>query len=364
MSDAEIAFTKLAEKRAAMQTADSNHAQTNPARSEAPPSPAHIFETLAFGHARVEALKAGIELELFTRIAEGLHTAEQLGARCGASERGVRTLCDFLVINGFLTKSSAGYDVTADTGLFLDNRSPAYFGSVAKFLASRQNVERFAAMIDCVRAGHAVSDISNEAYEWMTFAQAMIPLMAPVAAATAEVVNVKNAGPIRVLDIAAGHGEFGLALARKNRDAQIVAIDFSEVIAIAIKRANEAGCGNRYTTLEGNAFDLDLGGPYDIVLLPNFLHHFPPEKVERFLVKVASVVKEDGLLVTVEFIPNDDRVSPPAAGMFSMMMLVVADGDAYTFAELDNMLRRAGFSKNRAYPALPTPQTIIVSERA
>jgi len=347
-----------------MQTADKAHAQTNPAGSEGPPSPAHIFDTLAFSHARVDALKAGIELELFTRIAEGLHTAEQLGARSGASERGIRTLCDFLVVNGFLTKSNAEYDLTADTALFLDSRSPAYLGGVAKFIASRHSAERSAQLIDCVRAGHAISDISNNVDEWVTFAQAMVPLAALVAAATAEVLNVENAGPIRVLDVAAGHGEFGLALARKNPEAHIVGVDFPEVVALARKRAAEAGLGDRYTTLEGSAFDLDLGGPYDIVLLPNFLHHFRPEKIERFLGKVAGVLKKGGRVATVEFVPNDDRVSPPAAAMFSMTMLLGADGDAYTFAELDNMLRRAGFAKNRAYPAFPTPQTIIVSERA
>jgi len=347
-----------------MQTADMDHAKAGPASGEAAPNPAHILDTLMFGHARVDALKAAIELELFTRIAEGLRTAKQLGARCGASEHGIRTLCDFLVVNGFLTKAGAEYDLTTDSRLFLDSRSPAYFGGVARFLASRNIAKRSAAMIDCVREGRAISDMSNDVDEWVTFAQAMVPLAALVATTTAEILKVENAGPMRVLDVAAGHGEFGIALARKNPEAHVVGLDFPEVIALARNRADEAGLRDRYTTLEGSAFDLDLGGPYDIVLLPNFLHHFRPEKIERFLARVAGALKKDGRVATVEFVPNDDRVSPPPAAMFSMIMLLGADGDAYTFTELDNMLRRAGFAKNRAYPAHPTPQTIIVSERA
>lgn len=343
-----------------METLDTSHAL----EAASGPSPARILDTLLFSHARADALKAAIELELFTAIAEGWRTSEPLAERCDASERGIRTLCDFLVVNGFLAKSNGAYDLTPDTRLFLDSRSPAYFGSVAQFLAARHSVERSATILECVRTGRAALDLSADVDRWVTFAHAMVPMMAPVAAATAQILGVENAGPIRVLDVAAGHGEFGLAIARKNGAAHIVGLDFPDVVAVARGRAHDAGLGDRYETLEGSAFDLDLGGPYDIVLLPNFLHHFNPEQIERFLKKVAAAVKADGRVATVEFVPNDDRVSPPAPAQFSMTMLINADGDAYTLAELEGMLRSAGFGKSSAYPALPTPQTIIVSERA
>src|SRR5437667_6788208 len=50
------------------------------------------------------SMKAAIELEIFTAIAEGNVTAATIAKRCEAAERGVRTLCDFLTIHGFLTK--------------------------------------------------------------------------------------------------------------------------------------------------------------------------------------------------------------------------------------------------------------------
>jgi SAM-dependent methyltransferase len=332
-----------------MQTVEISRAKAVPSAGAPQPTPARIFDTLLFSHARADALKAALDLELFTAIAEGWRTAEPLAKRCQASERGICTLCDFLVVDGFLTKSSG---------------DPLYFGSVAQFIAARHNAEHSATILESVRTGRAVSDISDEVDKWVNFAQAMVPMVALVAGATAGILDVENAGPIRVLDVAAGHGEFGLAIARKNQHAHIVGLDFLEVVAVARRRAHEAGFGDRYATLEGSAFDLDLGGPYDIVLLPNFLHHFRAEKIERFLKKVAAAVKTGGRVATVEFVPNDDRVSPPAPAMFSMTMLTNADGDAYTLAELDGMLRRAGFAKSRAYLAPPTPRTIIVSKRA
>jgi hypothetical protein len=66
--------------------------------------------------------------------------------------------------------------------------------------------------------------------------------------------------------------------------------------------------------------------------------------------------------LTLEFVPNDDRVSPPVEALFSLTMLSsTPSGDAYTFAELKNMFENAGFSKNEHYPLAPTPQHLIVS---
>jgi len=67
--------------------------------------------------------------------------------------------------------------------------------------------------------------------------------------------------------------------------------------------------------------------------------------------------------VTLEFVPNADRVSPAPAAAFSLVMLCTTPaGDAYTFAELDAMLRRAGFTRNILHPLPEMPQQAIVSE--
>lgn len=316
-----------------------------------------------YSHYRADALKTAIDLEVFTGIAEGWRTAETLAERCAASPRGIRTLCDFLVVNGFLAKDNGEYDLTPDTMAFLDKRSATYCGTIAQFLAGRHTAQHSATMLQCVRKGTAVADMTDRVDEWVIFANAMVPMAAQSAAIMANILDVRNAGAIRVLDIAASHGEFGLAIARENPQARIVGLDFADVVAVARRRAREAGVEARYDVIEGSAFDVDFGGPYDIVLLPNFLHHFATAKIVALLGKVARALKDGGLVAIVEFVPDDGRVSPPAAAMFSMTMLTHAAGDAYTFVDLAGMLRRNGFVGTRSYPALPTPQTVVVSQR-
>src|SRR6266571_7055713 len=97
------------------------------------PSPELFFETLN-AYQRTQCLKGAIELDLFTAIAEGANTAPALARRCAASERGIRILCDYLVVIGFLTKDENSYGLTADSATFLDKRSPAYLGGTIEFL--------------------------------------------------------------------------------------------------------------------------------------------------------------------------------------------------------------------------------------
>jgi len=128
----------------------------------------------------------------------------------------------------------------------------------------------------------------------------------------------------------------------------------------ALKRA--AGVGDRYRTIEGSAFEADFGEGYDVVLLTNFLHHFDPPTCEGLLRKVHASLAEGGRAVTLEFVPNEDRVSPPVAATFSMTMLgTTPSGDAYTFKEFERMFRNAGFSHSEIRQLPATPEQAIIS---
>src|SRR6185312_8365568 len=99
------------------------------------PSPQLFFQTIN-AYQQTEALKAAIELETFTAIGEGNQSAADIAKRCGAAERGMRILCDFLCIMGFLHKEGNRYNLTADSAVFLDKRSPAYLGGATEFISS------------------------------------------------------------------------------------------------------------------------------------------------------------------------------------------------------------------------------------
>jgi len=331
------------------------------------PSPALFFETMN-AYQRTQALKGAIELDLFTAIAEGATTAAALAIRCGASERGVRILCDYLVIIGFLTKDQDAYGLTPDSSAFLNRHSPAYLASAATFLGSPVLTEGFNDVAAIVRKGGTVTSeqgtIAPEHPVWVDFARAMAPLMGMPADLLARLIEADKADELKVLDIAAGHGMFGIAIAKQNPNAQVVAVDWPGVLAVAEENANAAGVADRYRTIAGSAFDVDYGSDYDVVLLTNFLHHFDPPTCEQLLKKIHAALAPGGRAVTFEFVPNEDRVSPPLAASFSMMMLgTTPTGDAYTFSEFERMFRNAGFSSSELHPLPPTFEQVVISRR-
>ena len=165
---------------------------------------------------------------------------------------------------------------------------------------------------------------------------------------------------MRVLDIAAGHGAFGIVIAQKNPSAEVVALDWAPVLAVATENAKAMGVAARFRTLAGDALTVDYGTGFDVVLLTNFLHHFDRSTCVGLLRKAAGALKPGGRVVVLEFVPNEDRISPPLAAAFSLTMLAgTPAGDAYTFAEHTSMLAEAGFTDVTAHP-LPGPETVIV----
>jgi hypothetical protein len=80
--------------------------------------------------------------------------------------------------------------------------------------------------------------------------------------------------------------------------------------------------------------------------------------------KVHAALKKCGRAVTVEFVPNEDRVTPPIAASFSMMMLGgTPAGDAYTFSEYDRIFKNAGFGRNELRPLPMSPTQAIISHK-
>jgi ubiquinone/menaquinone biosynthesis C-methylase UbiE len=186
-------------------------------------------------------------------------------------------------------------------------------------------------------------------------------MMAPVADPLAALALAGKSGPISVLDIAAGHGLFGIAIARRNPQARVTGQDWAAVLNVALANARKAGVEDRYEMLPGSAFDVDFGGPYDAVLLTNFLHHFDHPTCVGLLKKVFAALKPGGCAATLEFVPNEDRVSPPAPAAFAMTMLAsTASGDAYTLSELTAMYREAGFGEVSGHPIPMSSHTAVI----
>jgi ubiquinone/menaquinone biosynthesis C-methylase UbiE len=337
------------------------------ALAQAQPDPAVIWDTIN-AYQRTAALRAAYELDLFTAIGEGTDCVEELARRCNGSVRGVRILCDYLTVIGLLVKENGRYGLTPTSAAFLDHHSGSCMASMIWFMNTPKLMAGFTNLAETVRRGTTqlpeggVTETQLE--EWVLFARSMMPLMAAASEFLGDVALSSGPPPRRVLDIAAGHGLFGIAVARRAPHAQIVAVDWTNVLEVTGENVRAAGLQDRYEFVPGDAFTVDFGGEYDVVLLPNLLHHFNENQCEVLLRKIYAAMNAGGRLLTLEFVPNEDRVTPPIAASFSLMMLgLTPAGDAFTMEEHRKMLLAAGFERSELLQVPRSPEQLILTSK-
>jgi 2-polyprenyl-3-methyl-5-hydroxy-6-metoxy-1,4-benzoquinol methylase len=340
------------------------HPEMQP-QANAAPTPEILFEAVT-AYQKAAALTGAIELDLFTAIAEGATTVPAIAARIQGTERATRILCDYLVVTDFLTKRDGEYGLTETSALFLNRRSPAYLGSITRFLHSEYLKRANSDFAAIVRRGGTLlggeGSMDPEHPMWVDFARGMMPMMAPAAEAIAGIIEADKGEPMRVLDIAAGHGVFGVTVARRNPRAEVTAVDWKSVLTVAQENAEAAGVADRFRQLPGSAFDVEFGEDYDVALVTNFFHHFDEPTCVKLMRKIQAALKPGGRAVTLEFVPNEDRVTPPMPAKFPLMMLAsTVAGDAYTFTQYDEMFRAAGFARSELHQPAMTPEQVIVS---
>jgi ubiquinone/menaquinone biosynthesis C-methylase UbiE len=314
-----------------------------------------------------DALRTALGFRLFTLIAEGVDTTDLLAARCQAHPRGMRILSDYLCTLDLLEKldvpgnMDGRYRCTEDSARWLVQTSPQYLGAAAEFRGGGFFRACFAALPDAVRKGGVAIDeegsVSRENELWEQFALGMLWTREEPARRLASLVKP----PQRVLDVASGHGMFGIAIAQQFPGATIVAQDWANILPACRRNAERFGVGDRWEELPGSAFEVELRGRFDLIILGHFLHHFPHEENVRLLQRMRAALTPDGELAIVEYVPHEDRVTPKGEAAFALTMLATTPaGDAYTERELQAMWQEAGFAEGVLHRSAASPQSILL----
>lgn len=315
-----------------------------------------------------DALRAAINLNLFTRIGEGHDRAASLAQACNASTRGTEILADFLTVAGLLLKSDGRYSLSPEAAAFLDRRSPACIASAVDFWGMEWQLAAAGNLTESVRRGGA-PQVIHDPKVWVTFARAMAPMMRMPAQYVAEHLvgaNLDQGGS--VLDIAGGHGLYGIAIAQRCPAVQVTLVDAEQVGVVAKENAAAAGVAARYqvrggSALPGSKGEVNFGSGHKLILVTNFLHHFGPPTIEAFLKKCRAALAPRGRLLALDFVPNPDRVSPPFPAAFSLTMLAdTAEGRAYTETEYRGFFTAAGFSSLERHDLPGMPATAFISD--
>ncbi|MDH7502951.1 MAG: methyltransferase [Verrucomicrobiota bacterium] len=302
----------------------------------------HVIDKIAQGYRAAQVLFVAVRLGLFDALGKRSMTAAQLAKALQADQRAIRMLSDALVSLGILVKRGPAYANSCLSQSFLLANSPA--SQQALIVHNAALYERWARLFDAVKTGRPVPpDVEDQRLrrDALAFSRAMAASGSIQAAETAAKIDLQSAQ--RMLDIGGGPGVYAIAFARRWPELHVTVIDCAEAIAVARDNVKKAKLAAQITTLIGDAFEADLGGPYDFVLLSNVVHQYCPEWNMRLIERAAQALAPGGKLAVKDFVLRNSRTGPVGASLFAINMLVnTPGGDCYSGKEIRDWMRRAG----------------------
>jgi ubiquinone/menaquinone biosynthesis C-methylase UbiE len=303
---------------------------------------------LSFAHATSRILASGVQLDVFSHIAGGKKTVAEIARAAGASERGMRMLLDALVAIQVLAKSGDTYDLTPLSEELLVRGSSDYIGAV---METNEMIDSWANLTEVIRAGRPQRRVESQetAEKFFSVLVRMLHVVnrEPARRAAAALGAGTTHQGMQVLDVAAGSGVWGIAIAEADKQARITAQDFPGLFATTREYAERHGVADRYDYLPGDLKEVDFGEDrFDLALLGNIAHSEGESSSRDLFRRVSRALKSGGRIGIIDMIPNDERTGPPFALIFALNMLINTEvGDTYTLAEYTAWLNDAGFSR-------------------
>jgi SAM-dependent methyltransferase len=330
------------------------------------PTPERL-QQLGFAYAPPLIISAAVNNKVFDALDGGAKTLQQLQKETGGSARGLRAMMDALVGLELLKKDrQAKYSLTPESQAFLISEKPGtlagFFGSVLPILASR-----WLRLTDIVRDGRPPIAVNQETEGTEFFSQlveTIIPMSYPGAQKLADHLKVANAKQqVRVIDLAAGSGIWGIAVAQKSPQVRVTAVDWAGMIPTTKRITEKFGVRDRFDFIEGDLSEANFGSGYDVATLGHILHSEGEERSRQLLNKTFRALKSGGTIAIAEWLVSDDRTKPLPSLMFSVQMLVNTEkGDTFSFNEIKKWLEDAGFKKVRKLEA-PGPSPLILATK-
>jgi SAM-dependent methyltransferase len=330
-------------------------------------SPERILQ-MAWGYVPPLVLEAAIRHRVFDVLDSGAKTVAETASATGASERGLRAIMNALVGLEFLAKDAQGrYSLTPESAAFLVSTKPGFQGGLIRH-CSEHLVPRWLHLNDVVATGKPVSAVNQEksgAEFFHDFVLDIFPMSYPAAQFLAREMSFGAAGdPVRVLDIAAGSGVWGIAQAQSSPRVRVTAVDWPEVIPVTKKTAERFGFADRFSFVEGDLHDANFGSGYALATLGHILHSEGEARSRELLKKVFRALASGGTIAIAEFLVNKERTGPVTGLFFAVNMLVnTQNGNTWSVEEIGEWLREAGFTDVRTIPSPGHSPLILATKR-
>ncbi len=323
--------------------------------------------SLATGYWASAALAAAVALGLFDCVDEaGEHgaSADDIASSLNTGARHTAALLDVLTGLDLLAKVDRRYTLAPAMRPYLSRH-----GAMCMLDALRFNTDMYplwGRLADCVREGEPVASaqahLGEDAARTRRFVMGMHSRALPMADAVAGAIDL--GGVTALLDLGAGPGTYGRAIAQRYPALTVTQFDLPPVVSIARELAKGHPAADRIRYVEGDYRADALPGGFDAVLYCGALHQESPQTAARLFDAIAAGLERGGRLIVIDMLLDDDAARPAFSALFSLnMMLVSPIARVFTARQAEGLLSDAGFDVRATQAIEHTPYWIVEAQR-
>lgn len=326
------------------------------------PNPALLMQ-IALAHRSSAVLFAAVNLDVFSLLAEGPLTSQEVARRAGAAPEATRLLLEACVAEGLLTGGAGTFANTPVADAFLVRGRPAFSASGFKY--AEDLYPAWGRLGDLVRSGRPPMPpetiLGDDPDKTRHFVYAMHERARGIGSVLAHLVDLK--GRRRLLDVGGGPGTYSASLVQQTPGLTSTVLDVPGVLKVTRELIDASGVADRITLMPGDYLTSPFGSGYDVALLSGMMHRETPDNCRLLLKKTFDALEPGGLAIVSDvFFDDDAKRTPLFAIYFALnMMLTSAEGSAHARTEMAAWMREIGYVdvQTRELPK-PNPHTLVL----
>ena len=294
------------------------------------------------------ALLAGMQLGVFTSLADGPMHARQVAEKIRVSTERLSPLLYALAATGLLSVEDNRFVNGIEAQRYLVESSPDYVGNLHHLLSDLWSATLRTA--DSIRLGqpqaeHSFADMPSG--QLFAFLRGLHD--EALAAGRQLVKYFDTSSCTRLIDVGGGSGGLAIGIVEASSNFRATVLDLPEVIPIAEQFIHNANLSERIRTLALDVTRKPVPGEFDAAVVKAFIQTLPPAQAAMALSHVAGALRPGGVVYILgNGILDDSRYSPPEAAIFNIVFLnIYRGGRAYTESEYKTWLAQAGFGNVR-----------------
>ncbi len=279
-------------------------------------------------------IRAARETGVLGELREGQRTHQQLCDALSLDPESSALLLDGLVAIGVIEKYEDDFALSRAAQLLCQYDDDLGDG-------------RWSQLADRVRG--ATSRQDHEDQRQFDYLAATQWTHTPAAVEAAEILNIGGedevAGP-KILDLGCGSAVWSCAMAHRDPQATVVAVDNAAALEAANSTAASIGMLDRFESIEGDAASVELPeAEFDLVLIAQRLHCLSLEQARGWLVRAIAAAKPGGRVAVIDLFRGPAKPNLAECVEALKLDLGTQEGHMRTLQATQSLLQSLGLQR-------------------